>query len=414
MISASASPPIVLRSQLAAVSLVGSGLVTVAVFLSGFVIDEPAPYELFMACLIGLWALFGLKISRYVAPLLSLLVLFMVGGMLSLTVMADLATGPMYMAVSGFLALSAVFFAAIIEDRHQRLRLIFNAWVAAAIITALLGILGYFGAMPGGANFTLYDRAKGAFQDPNVFGPFLAAPALYLIHGLLTQPIRRAPPKIVGLLILALGVFLSFSRAAWALNLFCVVAFVFVMLLKERSGLFRLRILVLALCGALFIVAALAAALQSEQVATLFSSRSQLVQEYDGGHLGRFDRHRIGFLMAMEKPLGIGPLVFSTIFPEDEHNIWLKCLTSYGWIGLIAYVTLIAWTLSLGFRFLLLDRPWQPYLMIAWVTLIGHAGVGNVIDTDHWRHFYMLLGIVWGCAALEYRFQRCAPAGRHI
>ncbi|THK39864.1 hypothetical protein EHS39_01495 [Ensifer sp. MPMI2T] len=413
MISASASPSIVLRPQLAAISLVGSGLVAVAVFLSGFVIAEPAPYELFMACLIGLWALFGLKISRYVAPLLSLLVLFMVGGILSLTTMSDLATGPMYMAVSGFLALSAVFFAAIVEDRHQRLRLIFNAWVAAAVITALLGILGYFGAIPGGTNFTLYDRAKGAFQDPNVFGPFLAAPMLYLIHGLLTQPIRRAPPKIVGLLILALGVFLSFSRAAWALNLFCIVAFVFVMLLKERSGLFRLRILVLALCGALFIVAALVAALQSEQVATLFSSRSQLVQEYDGGHLGRFDRHRIGFLMAMEKPLGIGPLVFSTIFPEDEHNIWLKCLTSYGWIGLIAYVTLIVWTLSLGFRFLLLDRPWQPYLMIAWVTLIGHAGVGNVIDTDHWRHFYMLLGIVWGCAALEYRFQRRARAGRH-
>ncbi|MBB4185204.1 O-antigen ligase family protein [Sinorhizobium terangae] len=414
MISASASPPIVLRPQLAAISLLASGFVAIAVFLSGFVIAEPAPYELFMACLIGLWALFGLRISRYVAPLLSLLVLFMVGGILSLTTMSDLATGPMYMAVSGFLALSAVFFAAIIEDRHQRLRLIFNAWVAAAVITALLGILGYFGAIPGGANFTLYDRAKGAFQDPNVFGPFLAAPALYLIHGLLTQPIHRAPPKIAGLLVLALGVFLSFSRAAWALNLFCVVAFVFVMLLKERSGLFRLRILVLALCGALFIVAALAAALQSEQVATLFSNRSQLVQEYDGGHLGRFDRHRIGFLMSMEKPLGIGPLVFSTIFPEDEHNIWLKCLTSYGWIGLIAYVTLIAWTLSLGFRFLLHDRPWQPYLMIAWVTLIGHVGIGNVIDTDHWRHFYMLLGVIWGCAALEYRFQWRARAGRHL
>ncbi|MDK1489142.1 O-antigen ligase family protein [Sinorhizobium sp. 7-81] len=413
MISASATQPIVLRPQLAAISLLASGLVGVAVFLSGFVIAEPAPYEIFMACLIGLWTLFGLKISRYVAPLLSLLVVFMIGGILSLTVMADLGTGPMYMAVSGFLALSAVFFAAIIEDRHQRLGLIFNAWVAAAVITALLGILGYFGAIPGSANFTLYDRAKGAFQDPNVFGPFLAAPVLYLLRGLLTQPISRAPPKIVGLLVLALGVFLSFSRAAWALNLFCVVAFVFVMLLKERSGLFRLRILVMALCGALFIVAALAAALQSEQVATLFSSRSQLVQEYDGGHLGRFDRHRIGFLMSMERPLGIGPLVFSTIFPEDEHNIWLKCLTSYGWIGFVAYVALIAWTLSLGFRFLLLDRPWQPYLMIAWVTLIGHVGVGNVIDTDHWRHFYMLLGIVWGCAALEYRFQRQVRAGRH-
>ncbi len=406
MISANASQVAIIRPQLAAVSIIGSGLVTIGVFLSGFVIAEPAPYEVFMASLIGLWSLFGLKISRAIAPLLALLLLFMVGGLLSLTVMAQLATGPIYMAVSGFLALTAVFFAAIIEDRHQRLRLIFNAWVSAAVITALLGILGYFGAIPGAANFTLYDRAKGAFQDPNVFGPFLAAPVLYLVHGLLTQPIRGAPLKVAGLIVLTLGVFLSFSRAAWALNLFCVVALIFVMLLKERSGLFRLRILVLALCGALFVMAALAAALQSEQVAALFSSRSQLVQDYDGGHLGRFDRHRIGFLMSMERPLGIGPMVFSTIFPEDEHNVWLKSLTSYGWMGFVAYATLIVWTLTLGFRLLLLDRPWQPYLMIAWVTLIGHVGIGNVIDTDHWRHFYMLLGIVWGCAALEYRNRR--------
>ena len=51
--------------------------------------------------------------------------------------MQDLGTGPMYLAVSTFLALTSVFYAAIIEDRHQRLRLIFQAWVAAAIITAL-------------------------------------------------------------------------------------------------------------------------------------------------------------------------------------------------------------------------------------------------------------------------------------
>ncbi|AFL51829.1 O-antigen ligase [Sinorhizobium fredii] len=413
MISANASQAAIFRPQLAAVSIIGSGLVTIGVFLSGFVIAEPAPYEVFMAGLIGLWFLFGLKISRAIAPLLALLILFMIGGMLSLTVMDELATGPLYMAVSGFLALTAVFFAAIVEDRHQRLRLIFNAWVSAAVITALLGILGYFGAIPGAAHFTLYDRAKGAFQDPNVFGPFLAAPVLYLVHGLLTQPIRRAPSKIAGLVALTLGVFLSFSRAAWALNLFCVAALIFVMLLKERSGLFRLRILVLTLCGALFVMAALAAALQSEQVAALFSSRSQLVQDYDGGHLGRFDRHRIGFLMSMERPLGMGPLMFGMMFLEDEHNVWLKSLTSYGWLGFVAYVTLIAWTLALGFRLLLLDRPWQPHLMIAWVTLVGHVGIGNVIDTDHWRHFYMLLGIVWGCAALEYRNRRQVHAERH-
>lgn len=394
------------RPQLAALGIVGSMLVTVGVFLSGFVISEPAPYELFMAGLIGLWAVVGLRISRGVAPLLILLVLFNVGGMLSLTVMDDLSGGPMYIAVSLFLALSSVFFAAIIEAKPARLELILRAWVAGALITSMLGILGYFHAFPGAEAFTLYDRAKGAFQDPNVFGPFLTAPSLYLMHGLLSGRILGAPLKVAGVLILALGVFLSFSRAAWALYLFCVVALVFVMLLKERTGAFRLKILVLSLSAAGLMILALIVALQFDKVADLFSSRTQLVQEYDSGHLGRFDRHRIGFLMAMERPLGIGPMTFSKMFPEDEHNIYLKSLTTYGWLGFISYLALMAWTLAAAFKALLRDRPWQPFLMIAFITLVGHSAIGFVIDTDHWRHFYLLLGILWGCLALERRHNR--------
>ena len=402
------APPF--RPQLAALGIIGSILVTIGVFLSGFVISEPAPYELFMAGLIGLWAIVGLRISRGVAPLLILYVLFNVGGMLSLTVMDDLAGGPMYIAVSLFLALSSVFFAAIIEARPARLELIFRAWVASALITSLLGILGYFHAFPGAEAFTLYDRAKGAFQDPNVFGPFLIAPSLYLVHGLLAGRILAAPLKLIGLLILALGVFLSFSRAAWALYLFCIVALVFVKLLKERTGAFRLRILVLSLSAVGLMILALIVALQFEKVSSLFTSRTQLVQDYDSGHLGRFERHRIGFLMAMERPLGIGPMVFSKMFPEDEHNIYLKSLTTYGWLGFLTYLTLIVWTLSAAFKVLLRDRPWQPFLMIAFITIVGHSAIGFVIDTDHWRHFYLLMGVIWGCLALERRHNRQAAS----
>lgn len=394
------------RPQVAVLMMLGSAIVACGVFLSGFVMSEPAPYELLMVVQVAVWFLLGLKISRAVAPLLAFLLTFNVGGILSLTVMKDLGTGPMYLAVSTFLALTSVFYAAIIEDRHQRLRLIFQAWVAAAIITALLGILGYFHAFPGAEAFTLYDRAKGAFQDPNVFGPFLIAPALYLMHGLLTGKLSSAPLRVAGLLVIALGVFLSFSRAAWALFLISAIALVFILLLKERTGAFRLKILLLSLAAIVLLVVAVVIALQFDQVRNLFLDRTTLVKEYDGGHLGRFARHRIGFLMMMENPLGIGPMVFSEIFPEDEHNIWLKSLTTYGWLGFLSYISMMAWTLTIGFRFLLRDRPWQPYLMIAWIVIVGHVIIGNVIDTDHWRHFYLLLGIVWGCGALEWRHQR--------
>lgn len=398
------APPF--QPQRAALGIIGSLLVVFGVFLSGFVISEPAPYELFMAGLITLWAIVGLRISRAITPLLVLLVLFNIGGMLSLTVVDDLSVGPLYIAVSLFLALSSVFFAAIIEAKPARLELIFRAWVASALITASLGILGYFHAFPGSEAFTLYDRAKGAFQDPNVFGPFLVGPSLYLLYGLLSGRILGAPLKVVGVLILALGIFLSFSRAAWGLYLLCVGALVFVMLLKERTGAFRLKILILSLSAAGLMVMALVVALQFDKVANLFSSRTQLVQEYDGGHLGRFERHRIGFLMAMEKPLGIGPMEFSKMFPEDEHNIWLKSLTTYGWLGFVSYLTLIVWTLAAGFKAILRDRPWQPFLMISYITIVGHTAIGFVIDTDHWRHFYLLLGVVWGCLALEKRHNR--------
>ncbi len=400
------TPTKTFKPQLAGIRMLGSALVAFGVFLSGFVISEPAPYEVMMAVQIAVWFLLGLKISRAVAPLLILFLLFNIGGMLSLTVMKDISGGPMYMAVSLFLALSSVFYAAIIDDDYRRLRLIFLAWVASAIITSILGILGYFHAFPGAEVFTLYDRAKGAFQDPNVFGPFLVAPALYLMYCILSGPLARSPFYVAGLLVLVLGIFLSFSRAAWGLFVFAAFALVIVMLLKERTAAFRLKIFSLSIAAVLVLLIAIGGAMQSKKVSDLFLNRAKLVQEYDGARLGRFERHKMGFLMSMERPLGLGPMVLGKMFGEDEHNIWLKSLTTYGWLGFVSYVTLMWATLIIGFRALLRERPWQPYLMIAWITLLGHAMIGNVIDIDHWRHAYLLFGIVWGCHALERAWQR--------
>lgn len=395
-------------------ALAGSAAIAVGVFLSGFVMSEPAPYELLMAGQIVVWFLLGLTISRTVAIPLALLLVFNVGGMLSLLVMPDMAGDPIYIAVSTFLALTTVLYAAVIEQRPQRLQIIFKAWVAAALITGTLGILGYFHAFPGVGIFTRYDRAMGAFEDPNVFGPYLVAPILYLLHRLLTGRLVQAPLLIAALLVLVMGVFLSFSRAAWGLLVFSSLMLVFLMLLKERTGAFRLKILALSIAAIVLLAVAVIIALQFDRVSDLFSNRARLVQEYDGARLGRFERHKIGFLLAMERPLGLGPMELGRMFGEDEHNIWLKSLTTHGWLGFVSYVTLICWTLAAGFRYLLRDRPWQPYLMIGWVMILGHTLIGNVIDTDHWRHFYLLLGIVWGCIALEQRHLRRFPSTNHL
>lgn len=388
------------------IGLISTGAVALGVLLSGFVLREPAPYELYMAGLIAVWSLFGLRISRAVTPLVVLIVTFNIGGMIAMTQMSDLMGTPLYLAVSLFLGFTAIFFAAVTEADPRLYRVIFLAWVTSGVVTSVLGILGYFGAVPGVEMFTKFDRAAGAFQDPNVFGPFLALPGIYLLYRVLTGNPLKMAIYAVPLLIVTGGIFLSFSRGAWGLFGTSAILLTGFLFLQSNSGKFRLRIVVMSIAAVTFLTLALLIVLQVPSIAELFTSRAQLVQEYDGARLGRFARYSIGFLLATERPFGIGPLLFGQMYGEDTHNIWLKALMDYGWLGFASYLTLIVWTIAAGFRILLRDRPWQPYLLCAYVVFLGHVALGSVIDTDHWRHFYLLLGLIWGSIALEARHQR--------
>ena len=397
-------PPAAVNAKL--IGLITSGAVFLGIFLSGFVIDEPAPYDLYMTGLIAVWALFGLRISRAVSPLLVLLVLFNIGGLIAMTQMEDLMDTPLYLSVSLFLAFTAVFFAAVVEAKPDIYRLIFMAYVASAVLTSVAGIAGYFHLFPGAAIFTKYERAAGVFQDPNVFGPFLALPGIYLLYLLLTGPVSRMPLIAMPLLIIVGGIFLSFSRGAWGLFAVAAILLTGALFLQSRSGMFRLRIVVMTIAALVLLVAAMLVILQIPGVADMFTNRAKLAQDYDSARLGRFARYGIGFALALEKPLGIGPLVFGQIYGEDTHDIWLKALMDYGWLGFLSYLTLTVWTVAAGFRLLLRDRPWQPYVLCAYVVYLGHIGLGTVIDTDHWRHMYLLFGLIWGGIALEYRYHR--------
>jgi len=277
--------------------------------------------------------------------------------------------------------------------------------VIAAVITSLLGIIGYFG-VGGFEIFTRYSRAMGAFKDPNVFAPFLVTPILYLIYGIVNRSPTLLPFRAGALMILLLGLFLAFSRAAWGLAVITAALFYLLLVINEQSAKIRLKYIVLAGVGLCSIVLLLLVALQFEAVSSLFSVRARAVQEYDGGRIGRFARHLIGYELALTKPFGIGPLEFGLVFGGDTHNNFIKALMDYGWLGFVCWMIINIWTLIGGFKLLFRQRPWQPYLQIAYVVFVGHFVIGNVIDTDHWRHFYLLLGIVWGCMALEAQWQR--------
>jgi hypothetical protein len=75
----------------------------------------------------------------------------------------------------------------------------------------------------------------------------------------------------------------------------------------------------------------------------------------------------------------------------------------------MAYLLLLFATFTVGLRTALLRTPWQPYVITAFAAFIGTVLEGFVIDTDHWRHFFLLLGILWGTAAATRRLARAAP-----
>ncbi|MEL6967226.1 MAG: O-antigen ligase family protein [Pseudomonadota bacterium] len=374
-----------------------------AAFFGAFVMREPAPYELFMVVIIPLFLLSGLKISRLAIALTTLWLLFNIGGLLSMFTMADYKGIPLYLAVTLFLGLSSVFWCAVIEADMGRLRTIMRGYVLGATITALFGIAGYFNAFPGASMFTLYDRAMGVFQDPNVFGPFLVLPTIYLVYGLLFRSLSIAPIRAVLLMILLFGIFLSFSRAAWGLVVFSGGLLYFFSLITQTDPAVRLRLILMGFAGLAAVALALLVALQFEAVYEMFEVRAKVVQEYDGAEVGRFARHWIGFAWALENPLGIGPLEFGLTLGEDTHNIWVKSLMAYGWLGFFSYLTITVITLVAGGRLIGRTRPWQPYLHCAYAAYVGHLLVGWVIDLDHWRHVFLITGIIWGCIGLELR-----------
>jgi hypothetical protein len=169
----------------------------------------------------------------------------------------------------------------------------------------------------------------------------------------------------------------------------------------ERSAKARARFIALGAVGIVSLMLVVAVALSIPAVSELFADRAQLEQSYDAGHLGRFQRHAIGFNMMLDHPLGIGAIEFGRTFGEDEHDIWLKTLTTYGWLGFAAYVSLVIWTLVAAFPLVFREGPLQSITQIAYIVFLGHILMAAVIDIDHWRHVYLLFGILWGAIAAD-------------
>ncbi|MCC7346402.1 MAG: O-antigen ligase family protein [Variibacter sp.] len=383
--------------------------------LSGaFVFIEPSPYEVVSLATILVFAVTGLALRPAIMPLVLVLILYNIGFSIAVIPILGQSKAVTWVLISWYMAGTAVFFAAMTgENTAQRVSLVVRGYTAAALVASLAGILGYFHAIPGitGA-FLKFGRAQGTFNDPNVFGAFLVFPALIALQRVLSGRLREMLRGGALLLIFVLALLLSFSRAAWGQFAFCSVLLMGLTFVTSRSPSERLRVVTLAAAGLVALAAFLAVLLSIGTIGELFQQRASLEQSYDSGHTGRFGRHLLGFLLALDTPWGIGPLQFANIFPEDPHNSYLNAFMSGGWISGLCYITLVIVTLCTGFRFVFVATPWRPVYLAIFVAVVGIAGESAIVDSDHWRHYFLLLGLLWGliAASLRYAGPRAAAA----
>lgn len=393
------APPGVLALQRALVWLAGAS--------GAIVFIEPSPYELVTLTASVLFFATGVRMRLVFMPLLFALILLNVGYSFGAVPFLDKPEVVTWVFTSWYMAVTVIFFAMVMsEDTEARLDMLRRGLLVGAMIAALAGIAGYFRLVPGGYDLlTLYDRARGTFKDPNVLGAFLVLPALFAQQSVVSDRLGKAFRNAIAFGIISLAILLSFSRAAWGGLVVTSVFMLVLMVLTSRSQAQRSRIIIMALIAVVLAVALIAVLLSIGSVADMFKQRASFDQSYDEGRFGRFGRHILGAQMALEMPFGIGPLQFHTYFPEDTHNSFLNAFMSGGWISGVCYPALVFVSVIVGFRYVFMRVPWQRGYLVVFSAFLGTVAESFIIDTDHWRHFWMMLGTMWGMYAAAERYR---------
>lgn len=380
-------------------------VMALAVGSSTIVFSEPAPTDVLMAgAVVALPLLGAMRLGPVTIFNIALWLAIVALGLLALGQPDVPPSALMHQVVTLFLAAGSVAVAGYVaKDPEPRFQLLMTFYVAACLAATAAALIGYFRVVPAAYDlFTNYGRARGTFKDPNVFGAALVPALAYLSWQVLRGTPRRALAASAAMLVLALGVLLSFSRGAWlaAACAVAIVAWVSLVTARRRSDRRRLATATgLALAG-LGVLAA--AAVQVDEVRGLLEQRASMDQSYDVGREGRFGGQQKAITLALDNPFGIGTHAFRTAHhPEEPHNVYLSMFLNAGWGGGLLYLVTVALTLVAGLRLALRPGALQGPVVIAGAAFAAMALEGLVIDTDHWRHYFLLLGLIWGLADAE-------------
>lgn len=385
-------------------------ILALMVFSSAFVIFDVF-YNVMSLAAIGLFILLGLRIDRANMPLILFLLVFNLAGLIALQPYLDNQDSREFVIGTCFVATTAIFFCTIL-NQNALARITALKWglILGAIAASIAGIVGVSNIGGLGALFTLHEgRLSGTFRDPNVIGSFLVLPALFLFRDFLTIP-RLRLLRAVLLVPILLAWFLTYSRGSWVAMVVGLAILLALMFITTSDRVMRARLTLMALAGVVTAVIGFAILLSNDDIMQVFADRFVLQKDYDSGPSGRFGNQLRAIPELLGLPFGYGPNRHGLFFPENPHNTYMMAFSSYGWLGGITFLAFIGTTLVTAWRTIWLRTPFQPYAIVLFAALIPHLIQNFQIDTDRWRHLFMIYGLTWGLAAIsrrwlaEYRF----------
>lgn len=386
---------------------------------SAYVTVEPAPFD---ALMIGFSVLFlvvvGFRVPQVLFPVtltLSLFFLFHLPGLLLVT---DWERALLYGLITVYLAVAAYVVALVVTMQGPAAVLAGGVGYSGAILLTFLAVLlDASGVLP--LRDEIYfggTRLKGFFKDPNVLGP-AAIPALMLAFPMAAHLVERGTSRLVAYsgasfvaTVSAWIVYSSYSRGAWAA---CLAAILAASALGTYFRPTAIRLAALGFAGLFAVVSLTSPGSLISALEWVGNKDSMLLERLAGGQLQRYDEDRFAIHELLldkigDNPLGFGPgqtetyvgANYSTVSGSGaSHNSYVRVAFEYGIAGLLTYIALVA--ITLWFAFVVSSRAGSvgAYGRALFAVNCAVLVSAVAIDTIHWRHYWVVMGLTWGLFA---------------
>ena len=363
--------------------------------LGAVVFIEPAPFDLLTILLFPLaLVLRQLALPRHSAVLLSIAGLFVIANVASLVPARDLGHALRFFAITAYLMLAWLFVLGYCGKYGERaMRVIMLGWTWGAALTTLLALLAFFRILPLYELLVPGGRMHGFFKDANVLGAYLVAPAVWSTAQLLSLERGQRLWWSVALVICSAGILLTFSRGAWISLALAMFAFFVLRLIGYGSTRSRVMTLLMVPVALVLLAIALDRLANVDAIQEMLTRRFG-VQDYD---VDRFATQREALEVAAREPIGIGPGQSEVTFTRAAHNAYVRGFVENGYVGGLALIALMFSGLVNALWVALSSRDPRRQMAMAVVasSLAAVCVESVVIDTVHWRHMWVLMGMAW-------------------